>query len=197
VTTEGVRYPTGWPGCGRIALGDFRSVADLSRRRVLASGASCLAAVGLAGLGGLAGCTGRRGGGLSTPATPTPTPPPPDPLLAELADERRLLAAYDAVGRGHPALAARIAPPRADHAAHEAALAQAVDENGNSAAPTGSPSRAIPLPAAPAAVLARLRAAERAASAARSAAALTAPGQRSGLLASIAASEATHELILR
>jgi len=159
---------------------------------VLASGLTAIV-----GLAGLAGCTGRRGLGPSIAPSPTP-PPPPDPLLAELADERRLLAAYDATGAAHPTLAARTAPLRADHAEHEAALAQAVDAAGSTPpAPTGSPVPPIQVPGPSTAVLATLRAAERAAAAARTAAALTAPGDRAGLLASIAASEATHEVMLR
>ncbi len=154
--------------------------------------------LGLAGAGAgalAAGCTGTGGPG----ATPTPTvAPPPDPLLAELADERRLVALYAATAARHPALAERLRGPAADHADHVEALTRALDDAG-SPAPTGPASSAAPraVPASPAAALAGLRAAERAAAAARGAAALTAPGHRAGLLASVAACEASHQQVLR
>ena len=160
----------------------------LSRRTVL----------GLAGALAVAGCTGAGG----PPAGPSPTvPPPPDPLLAELADEVRLAALYDATLARHPALAARLASPRADHAQHVEALTQEVDAAGDTPTATDTPSASasapVQVPATAAAALAALRAAERAAAVARSAAALAAPAHRAGLLASVAASEATHQLVLR
>jgi hypothetical protein len=133
--------------------------------------------------------------------------PPPDPLLAELADEVRLVALYDATTARHPALAARLASPRADHAQHVEALTREVDATGGtpttagtpsaSGSASGSPSAPVRVPATAAAALAALRTAERAAAVARSAAALVAPAHRAGLLASVAASEATHQLVLR
>lgn len=131
--------------------------------------------------------------------------PPPDPLLAELADEVRLVALYDATAARHPALAARLASPRADHAQHVEALTREVDATGGtpttagtpSASASGSASAPVGVPATAVAALAALRTAERAAAVARSAAALVAPAHRAGLLASVAASEATHQLVLR
>lgn len=155
--------------------------------------------LGLAGAGAgvlAAGCTGTGG----PAATPTPTvPPPPDPLLAELADERRLVALYAATAARHPALAARLRGPGSDHADHVEALTRALDDAG-SPQPTPAPGATAsprPVPASPAAALAGLRAAERAAAAARGAAALAAPGHRAGLLASVAACEASHQQVLR
>jgi hypothetical protein len=163
-------------------------VVALPRRTVL----------GLAGAGAgwlaMAGCSGVDG----PAATPSPTaPPPPDPLLAELADERRLVALYTATAARHPALAVRLGAPQADHTQHAEALVRAMDDAG-SPVPTvsGPPSPPPRVPATAAAALAGLRAAERAAAAARSAAALAAPAHRAGLLASVAASESTHRLVL-
>lgn len=153
----------------------------LSRRRLLAG----LALVG-------AGAVACEPGGDPAAPAPTTSPPPPDPLLAELVDERALLVLYDAVARRHPALRTRLAGPRADHAEHVTALEQLL---GTTPAPTASVP-AVGVPAAPKAALAALRSAERAAANARSAAALDATGERSGVLASIAASEATHGLVL-
>ncbi|HEY6748692.1 MAG TPA: hypothetical protein VI357_23630, partial [Mycobacteriales bacterium] len=95
----------------------------VSRRTVLAAGA-----------GGalLTACTaGWRSG-----PDPAPTaPPPPDPLLAELAAERRLVATYDATAARYPALRGRLAGPRADHAAHAAALSRLLGPAATPAAP--------------------------------------------------------------
>ncbi len=79
-------------------------MTDLSRRALL----------GLAAAVPLAGCTGDR----------PPPPPDPDDLLraAAVARERALLLQYDAAARGVPSLAVRLAPVRADHEAHLAAL---------------------------------------------------------------------------
>ncbi|HZB48444.1 MAG TPA: hypothetical protein VE547_05070 [Mycobacteriales bacterium] len=153
--------------------------------------------LGLAGAGAgalaAAGCTAAGG----PAATPAPTiPPPPDPLLAELADELTLTAAYAATVARHPALASRLTGIRDDHVEHADALRRELDAAG-APAPTRSPAPPRPVPASPAAALAALRAAERAAAAARGAVALAAPGDRAGLLASIAACETSHLRVLR
>jgi hypothetical protein len=143
----------------------------------------------------LAACT-------DTPApAPAPTtPPPPDPLLAELAAERTLLAAYDAAIARHPGLRPRLAGPRADHAEHVTALARYAGEPTPTPTPSiSSPAVTSPAPAVPgtpAAALAGLRAAERAAASARGTAALTATPARAALLAGISASEASHLVVL-
>jgi hypothetical protein len=154
-------------------------VVAVPRRRVLAG----LALAGLA-----AAC--RAGAPAPEPA-PASTAPPPDPLLAELVDERSLLATYDVAITRHPGLRPALSGPRADHAEHVAALQRLLPAT-LSASPVP-----VGVPGTPAAALAALRSAERAASNARAAAALTAPADRAGVLASIAASEATHELVLR
>ena len=146
----------------------------------------------LAGLA-LAGLAGACEAGTPAPAPDpaSPTPPPPDALLAELVDERSLLATYDRAIARHPALRARLAGPRADHAEHVGALERLL-----TAPPSASPVP-VGVPGTTAGALAALRSAERAASNARASAALTASADRAGVLASIAASEATHGLVLR
>src|SRR5207247_435053 len=75
------------------------------------------------------GCRAQHRPAASPPAgatTPPAPPPRPDPLVAELDAERRLLAGYDATSAAHPALAARLAPLRADHVAPAAALDRAL-----------------------------------------------------------------------
>jgi hypothetical protein len=185
-------------------------VVAVSRRTVLAAGGAGVL---------LAACT--DGG----PAAPVVTiPPAPDPLLAELADEHRLVATYDATLLRYPALRARLAGPRADHAAHVEALSRLLGPAapGPGAAPgsgtpdatgsgtTGATGSGTPdatasgtpgagaaaVPATAAAALVALRAAERAAASARGTAALTAAADRARLLAGISASEACHLVVL-
>jgi len=174
--------------------------AAVTRRRVLASGLA--GGLGLLGLLGPVGCTPSAPG---TGGTPSPTvPPAPDPLLAELADEERLLALYDAVVARHPALRPRLAAPRADHAQHVDALRRLLDASGTTAPPSSDAQSPVPtgtagpprVAATPPAALAALRAAERAAAGSRGAAALAAPSDRAGTLASISAAEATHVVVL-
>ena len=154
------------------------------------------AALGTVGLALVAGCT-------STPAArprPSPTPTRPDPQLADLTNERVLLAAYDATLRAHPTLANRLRPVRADHAAHVTALRRLLTPAGGhrrtSASPTPPAPTAAPVPADPAAALAALRTAEQSAYAARTRSCLAAATDRAALLGSIAASEASHGVVL-
>src|SRR5262249_61611891 len=168
----------------------------LPRRRGLGIGA-----VGLSGgLFGMAiGCRRGSTGAGAPPTTPSTAPAEPDPLLADLADARRLLDRYDQTVRAHPALTARLRPLRANHAAHVVALQQAIRVT---ATPTGAtvtdtmPTTATPIggapttgaataahagpgagvPRDPAAALAALRSLEHAAVSARSTAAVRASG---------------------
>jgi len=175
-------------------------VVAVARRSVLIGGT-----VGAGLL--VAGCT--SGG----PDASAPTTPPPDPLLAELADERRLVAAYDATVARYPALRGRLAAVRADHAAHAAALVTALGPAAptpdataaGSAAPTAGATAtpaatatpgATAVPGTATAALAALRAAERAAASARGTVALTAPADRARLLAGISACESSHLVVL-
>src|SRR5262249_39080719 len=160
-----------------------------------------LVAGGLPGVWSGVATGSRRGGTGAAPPPPPPSPAraEPDPLLADLADARRLLDRYDQTVRAHPALTARLRPLRANHAAHVVALQQAI---GVTATPTGAtvtdtmPTTATPIggapttgaataahagpgagvPRDPAAALAALRSLEHAAVSARSTAAVRASG---------------------
>src|SRR4051812_39181439 len=139
-----------------------------SRRRLLQAGA-------LVPL--LSACT-------SKPARPHPADP--DVALREgaIARERALLAQYDAAAGGSPARAAALRAVRLDHEAHLAAL---TEEAPTSASPSPSAAAAGPAP-----TTAQLVAAEHAAAAAAGADALVASRPLAALLASVAASEASH-----
>jgi Arc/MetJ family transcription regulator len=147
----------------------------ISRRALLAGAALPLAA-----------CTQGR----------TPAPPDPDDLLrAEAVErERSLLREYDAVLLALPGLAARLVPLRGHHAEHLLAL------TGETATPSPGPSSdpvpQVPLPATAAAALAGLVEAERMAAAGHRAGALAASRELAALLASLAASEASHPVVL-
>ena len=118
-------------------------------------------------------------------------PAAPDWLSAALAREQQLLSGLDAATRADPALRVRLAPLRADHAAHLEVLQGLLSRYGPTPA-SASGSNAPPAPVG----VAGVRRAELAASRATAAAALTAPGGDAGLLASIAACEATHAAVL-
>ncbi|HVM28289.1 MAG TPA: hypothetical protein VM433_11560 [Mycobacteriales bacterium] len=172
----------------------------MPRRTVLTGGLALLAG------GGLAGCT-------SLPGRSEPDGPPaphPDVVLADQAAlrERRLIAAYDAVMQRAPELAERLAPLRAQHAEHLAALgvpalpapAAAPAAAAPTAEPTGPPTPAPvappPLPDDPAALLPALADLERRAATAHAGAAVRSGRGLAVVLASAAASEASHPLAL-
>lgn len=127
---------------------------------------------------------------------PTPAPPDPDDLLrAEaVARERGLLREYDAVLLALPGLAARLTPLRGHHAEHLLAL------TGRAATPSADPSGdaapRVPPPATATAALSGLAEAERVAASAHRAGALAASRELAALLASLAASEASHPVVL-
>ncbi len=146
----------------------------------------------------------------------SPAVPDPDLALtaAAVARERLLLAAYDAVLATTPALAAQLGPLRADHVVHLAALgaspkpplaAPGTHSSASSGAPVpGAPAPRAPHPHVPAArgakgapTAAELQGLERRAAAAHAAAAVTCSRRLAPVLASLAASESSHEVVLR
>lgn len=131
---------------------------------------------------------------------PGPPPPPdPDDLLRDAAAERErsLLQEYDAVLLVLPSLAARLAPLRAEHVEHLAALVGAQPSAQPSPAASGGGPPAVPPTATAAAALQGLVAVERAAAAAHGQAALEASRSLAALLASLSASEHSHPVALR
>lgn len=151
-----------------------------------------LQTAGVLAVGGSAGC--------AVTAAAQPRAGVPDPQLADLEAERRLLRSYDSVLTAFPQLGAQLSPLRADHAAHAKAL------TGMLAAVTGTPIGTATGTGPPAthghrfpsatAALAALAVAERAAAAARTTSCVAAPRDRAPMLASIAASETVHVLLL-
>ncbi len=143
-----------------------------TRRVLLSAGA-----VGL-----VAACTPSH----RPPSASRPARPDPDVALTAAAVDRELtlLAAYDAALAATPALASRLAPLRSEHAEHLMALRAGP-------APVGSAATS-PTPV----TRTSLRAAELAAAAAHAAAAVTASDRLAAVLASLAASEASHQVAL-
>jgi hypothetical protein len=119
-------------------------------------------------------------------AAKRPAQPDPDDALrnAAILREQALLARYDAAAAASPALAAQIAAIQAEHVQHLAALGYPVPSPGAS----NTPSPAVAAPP----TLAELATAERAAAAQHTAAALQASRELAVVLATLAASEASH-----
>ena len=161
-----------------------------TRRSVLAGALAAGAAAALSG------CTT----GADRPAGPRP--PDPDVVLADqaAARERALLAAYDEATARAPELADRLAPLRAEHADHLAALgvptaAATPPASGPTAGPAPEPEPAVAapaLPADPAGLLAALADLERRAAVDAGGTAVRSGRGLAVVLASIAASEASH-----
>jgi hypothetical protein len=161
-----------------------------TRRAVLRDLGAC--AVGVGALAALPGCT-------SGPRAPDPASPrrEPDPDIAVVA--RALTASvelarrYAATAAALPELSGVLGPLAGEHAAHIDALG---------GAPTPVPTAPRPAPSSPAPpmgpteALAALAAAERASAAARVADLLPASPAVARLVASIAACQATHAMIL-
>jgi hypothetical protein len=143
-----------------------------------------------------AGCKGV--GGLGTP----PRPLPDVAVLREaIADEALMISRYTAVLAAVPGLAGPLRPLLDQHQAHLARLkARLVDPRaagGGSPSPRESASRlAGQVPGTPAAARAYLRSAEQGAATALLRHLTAASPSFAQLLASIAASEATHALLL-
>jgi hypothetical protein len=139
--------------------------------------------------GVLAGCTG-----------PDSTPEPDrtsEAVAALLAGEAALATRYRQVQARHPALRPVLRGVLADHVAHAAALRAVLPRPAPAAPSPGASASSRPVPSTPAAALADLARAERAAEAAASAACLLADGDTAVLLASVAACEASHVVVLR
>lgn len=158
--------------------------ADLRRRSVLAA---AVAAVPLMA----AGCKGV--GGLGTL-------PKPGPDVAVLRDaigtEQALIARYRSAMAGSPGLAGTLSPLLAQHREHLARLTSMLIEPASDR-PTLLPSAPAGRRSAPAATLAVLEADETAAASSQAGRLALAPPALAQVLASIAASEASHALLLR
>jgi hypothetical protein len=169
------------------------SPVPLPRRTLLRLAGGSAGAVVLASTAGvLAGCTG-----------PDSTPEPDrtsEAVAALLAGEAALATRYRQVQARHPALRPVLRGVLADHVAHAAALRAVLPqpvptEPSPSALSPSALSRTVP--ATPAAALADLARAERAAASAATDACLLAGGDTAVLLASVAACEASHVVVLR
>lgn len=131
----------------------------------------------------LTACTGSD----DAPVGPATVDPDVALRAAAVARERQLLATYDALLQQDPARADRLAPLRAEHAEHLAALGE------QEALATAFPARAPTLPPGGFGGLAQ---AERAAAAAHADATAAASPALAALLAQLAASEASHPVAL-
>lgn len=156
----------------------------LERRGLLAA---ALAAPLLA-----AGCS-KGFGALGTPPSPAPEVAV---LTGAMKAEQLMIARYEAALARSPALAATLDPLLAEHRAHLAALTARLLPGAARPAPSPSASPRVTVPAGAAPAVAYLAAAESSAAAAflRQLAAVS--PSLAQLLASIAASEATHAAVL-
>ncbi len=162
--------------------------ADLRRRSVIAAAAM---AVPLAA----AGCKGV--GALGAPPTSRPDVAV---LKAAIRTEQALIGRYRMAMAGSPGLAGTLGPVLAQHREHLARLtSMLIEPPGPAATPRASPSVSAPPRAgsAPAATLAALEAEENAAASSQAGRLALVPPALAQLLASIAASEASHALLLR
>lgn len=108
-----------------------------------------------------------------------------------------LLSRYDATIAAQPDLSSRLAPLRADHAAHVDALNAAMGRTPSptpSASASGSPGPAVPTGTK--AAVAALRGAEKTAQGDAAKVCMTVPAQYAELVGSIAACRATHLEVL-
>src|SRR5215475_9543324 len=161
-------------------------VAREATRRVVLAAAASLPLVAT-------GCS-KGIGGLATP----PSPLPDVTILRDaIAGETLMISRYGAVMRAAPALAGSLRPLLDQHREHLARLrARLIEPHAggrpeHSASPPGAR-----VPGTPAAARAYLRHAEQAAAQTLLAALTAAPPSLAQLLASIAASEASHAVLL-
>jgi hypothetical protein len=162
--------------------------ADLKRRSVLAATVMTVPLL-------TAACRGV--GGLGT----LPKAGPDVALLQGAIDtEQALIARYRLAIAGSPGLARTLSPLLAQHRQHLARLTSMLIEPASpSAAPRSSPSSSAPVGngSDPSATLAALETAETDAASSLAGRLALAPPALAQLLASIAASEASHALLLR
>lgn len=169
-------------------LSDLLDMPTLDRRQLLATFVAATATASLTA--------------CSSSADNSAKAEKPDPQLTDFADEQSLVAAYDATLARHPDLASQLSPLRQQHTDHLAALANLVGKKVTATvAPTPETSAVatvVPstVPNDKTAAIAALRKAEHSATAARTASCLTASKERAVVLASIAACEASHEVVL-
>jgi hypothetical protein len=167
------------------------AAAGRTRRAMLAATAASLPLLAVSGCKGV--------GALATPPRPAPDVAV---LRAAIAAEEIMIARYDAVIARSAGLAASLRPLRAEHRAHLAQLrSRLIVPPGSAAAaarsPSPSPSGQPPqspsgVPAGHAAAISFLQAAERAAAADLLRRLAAVPPSLAQLMASVAASEATH-----
>jgi hypothetical protein len=140
-----------------------------------------------------AGCS-KGFGALGTPPTPAPEVAV---LTGAIAAERALIARYQAVLGRLPTLAATMNPLLAEHHAHLAALTARLVPGAARPSPTPTASQAPPaVPGSTTAATAGLGAAEQAAAGRLLGHLVQVSPPLAQLLASIAASEATHAAVL-
>jgi hypothetical protein len=138
--------------------------------------------------------------GLLDPARDPAPDPVADALTGLWRREEGLVARYDAAMAHFPALRPTLAAVRDDHVAHAEALHAVLGARATAspaASPAVSPSSTATPPATAAGLVAELAGHETACAAAAQAAALLAEGDTAALLASVAACEATHLVVLR
>ncbi|MBD0734165.1 hypothetical protein BGM09_14930 [Streptomyces sp. CBMA29] len=148
-----------------------------------------------------AGCSGGGGTAGSDGAGHTATQPEPGELALRQAvrDSAALLARYDAVAAAYPALAARLAPLRAEVALHVGAFggrAAPVPAPVPTASPTPGATSAAPPASSASAALKSLADEERRLADSRATALLNVPGETARLFASVAAAGAGHVALL-
>ncbi len=132
-------------------------------------------------------------GALGTP----PTPAPDVAVLTGIIDaEKAMVARYEAVLSRSPTLAATLDPLLAEHRAHLTALTARLVRGAARPTPSPSPTRPVTVPATAAAAAGYLAMAEDAAAAGYLRHLATVSPSLAQLLASIAASEATHAALL-
>jgi len=162
--------------------------ADLRRRSVLAAAVMTVPLVA-------AGCKGV--GALGTPPEPGPDVAV---LRGAIGTEQALIARYRSAMAGSPALSGTLGPLLAQHREHLARLtSMLIEPAGHGASPDTTPSAAgtAATGSGPAATLAALEAAEAGAARSLDSRLILAPPALAQLMASIAASEASHALLLR